>query len=154
QDIYPFDFESEAWQSLRDELTDVVMYWAEQGVRVFRVDNPHTKPFAFWESLIATVKESHPQTIFLSEAFTRPKVMHRLVKIGFTQSYTYFTWRNTQFELREYFTELCLSPAREYFRPNVWPNTPDILPEYLQFGGRAAFMTRAVLAATLSSSYG
>jgi starch synthase (maltosyl-transferring) len=154
QDIYPFDFESDAWESLCEELTGVVLYWAEQGVRVFRVDNPHTKPFSFWERLIDEVKRRYPETIFLSEAFTRPKVMHRLAKLGFTQSYTYFTWRNTQHELREYFTELCLSPAREYFRPNVWPNTPDILPEYLQIGGRAAFMTRVVLAATLSANYG
>jgi starch synthase (maltosyl-transferring) len=154
QDIYPFDFETEAWASLCDELTDVVLYWAQQGVRIFRVDNPHTKPFPFWENLIDEVKRQYPDTIFLSEAFTRPKVMHRLAKLGFTQSYTYFTWRNTQHELREYFTELCLTPSREYFRPNVWPNTPDILPEYLQIGGRAAFMTRVVLAATLSSSYG
>jgi starch synthase (maltosyl-transferring) len=154
QDIYPFDFETEAWQSLSEELTGVVLYWAEQGVRVFRVDNPHTKPFPFWETLIAEVKRQYPEAIFLSEAFTRPKVMHRLAKLGFTQSYTYFTWRNTQHELREYFTELSLSPSREYFRPNVWPNTPDILPEYLQVGGRAAFMTRIVLAATLSANYG
>jgi starch synthase (maltosyl-transferring) len=154
QDIYPFDFETDAWESLCAELTGVVCYWAEQGVRVFRVDNPHTKPFPFWESLIAEVKGRYPETIFLSEAFTRPKVMHRLAKLGFSQSYTYFTWRNTQHELREYFTELCLSAAREYFRPNVWPNTPDILPEYLQSGGRAAFMTRVVLASMLSSNYG
>jgi starch synthase (maltosyl-transferring) len=154
QDIYPFDFETDAWQPLYDELLGVVLYWAEQGVRVFRVDNPHTKPFALWESLIAEVKRRHPEAIFLSEAFTRPKVMHRLAKLGFTQSYTYFTWRNTRHELREYFTELCLGPSREYFRPNVWPNTPDILPEYLQVGGRAAFMTRVVLAATLSANYG
>jgi len=154
QDIYPFDFESEAAESLTVALIDVVMYWAEQGVTVFRVDNPHTKPFALWERLIAEVKQRFPETIFLAEAFTRPKVMHRLAKLGFTQSYTYFTWRNTQHELREYFTELCLTPAREYFRPNVWPNTPDILPEYLQVGGRAAFMTRIVLATTLSANYG
>lgn len=154
QDIYPFDFETEAWQALYRELTDVVLYWAEQGVRVFRVDNPHTKPYSLWQQLIAAVKAKHPESIFLSEAFTRPKVMHRLAKLGFTQSYTYFTWRNTQYELREYFTELCTGPGREYFRPNVWPNTPDILPEYLQHGGRAAFMTRVALAATLAATYG
>jgi starch synthase (maltosyl-transferring) len=154
QDIYPFDFETEAWQSLYRELTDVVLYWAAQGVQIFRVDNPHTKPFSLWQQLIAEVKARHPESIFLSEAFTRPKVMHRLAKVGFTQSYTYFAWRNTQHELREYFTELCLGPKREYFRPNVWPNTPDILPEYLQHGGRAAFMTRVTLAATLAASYG
>lgn len=154
QDIYPFDFETDAWRELHQELTEVVLYWARQGVRVFRVDNPHTKPFTLWEQLIGTVKEQYPETIFLSEAFTRPRVMHRLAKLGFSQSYTYFTWRNTQRELRDYFTELCLSDSREYFRPNVWPNTPDILPEYLQVGGRAAFMTRIVLAATLASAYG
>ena len=154
QDIYPFDFETEDWQALHRELTDIVLYWAAQGVRVFRVDNPHTKPFVLWESLIGAVKRVYPETIFLSEAFTRPKVMHRLAKLGFSQSYTYFTWRNTKAELEQYFTELTATDAREYFRPNVWPNTPDILPEYLQVGGRAAFMTRAVLAATLSASYG
>ena len=154
QDIYPFDFETEDWAALHAELVRIVEFWVGQGVRIFRVDNPHTKPFTLWERLIATVKAGHPEVIFLSEAFTRPKVMHRLAKIGFTQSYTYFTWRNTRAQLEEYFTELCLGPGREYFRPNVWPNTPDILPEYLQLGGRAAFMTRAVLAATLSASYG
>jgi len=154
QDIYPFDFETSACEELRRALIDVVLFWAEQGIRVFRVDNPHTKPFALWETLIREVKHKHPEAIFLSEAFTRPKVMHRLAKLGFTQSYTYFTWRNTQHELKEYFTELCLQPGREYFRPNVWPNTPDILPESLQVGGRGAFMTRALLAATLSANYG
>jgi starch synthase (maltosyl-transferring) len=154
QDIYPFDFENEAWPALFEELTDVVRYWTQQGVRVFRVDNPHTKPFPLWEKLIGDIKARQPDAIFLSEAFTRPKVMHRLAKCGFTQSYTYFTWRNTAQELREYFTELCLGEGREYFRPNVWTNTPDILPEHLQLGGRAAFMTRLVLAATLSSAYG
>lgn len=154
EDIYPFDFETEAWESLHRELIDIVLYWVGQGVRVFRVDNPHTKPFPLWERLIDTVKAHDPGVIFLSEAFTRPKVMHRLAKLGFSQSYTYFTWRNTRHELQEYFTELCLTDAREYFRPNVWPNTPDILPEYLQLGGRAAFMTRALLAATLSAAYG
>jgi starch synthase (maltosyl-transferring) len=154
QDIYPFDFESDDWQALQQELIDVVLYWLAQGIKVFRVDNPHTKPFNLWERLIAAVKAHDPDVIFLSEAFTRPKVMHRLAKLGFTQSYTYFTWRNTQRELREYFTELSLGSARDYFRPNVWPNTPDILPEYLQIGGRPAFMTRALLAATLSAAYG
>ncbi len=154
QDIYPFDFESDDWAALHAELIRVVQFWVDRGVRLFRVDNPHTKPFALWERLIATVKATHPEVIFLSEAFTRPKVMHRLAKLGFTQSYTYFTWRNTRAQLEEYFTQLCLGPGREYFRPNVWPNTPDILPEYLQFGGRPAFMTRAVLAATLSANYG
>lgn len=154
QDIYPFDFESEDWQSLWDELTDVVRHWCQQGVRVFRVDNPHTKPFAFWESLIAAIKGEYPETIFLSEAFTRPKVMARLAKLGFTQSYTYFTWRNTRWELQEYLSELTKTELQEYFRPSFWPNTPDILPEHLQFGGRPMFISRLVLAATLSSSYG
>ncbi|MET0983984.1 MAG: alpha-1,4-glucan--maltose-1-phosphate maltosyltransferase [Steroidobacteraceae bacterium] len=154
QDIYPFDFENEDWEALYAELIDVVMHWARQGVRIFRVDNPHTKPFSLWERLIAEVKVQAPDAIFLSEAFTRPKVMHRLGKLGFTQSYTYFPWRNTKLELTAYFTELCLGPGREYFRPNTWPNTPDILTEYLQIGGRAAFMTRFVLAATLSAAYG
>jgi starch synthase (maltosyl-transferring) len=154
QDIFPFDFESPQWAELHAELTRIVEFWVRKGVRVFRVDNPHTKPFGLWETLIATVKSAQPDVIFLSEAFTRPKVMHRLAKIGFSQSYTYFTWRNTRSELENYFTELCQGPGREYFRPNVWPNTPDILPEYLQVGGRAAFMTRIVLAATLSASYG
>lgn len=154
QDIYPINFETEAWQSLWDELTSVVLYWVEQGVRIFRVDNPHTKPFHFWEYLIGKVKEKHPDTIFLSEAFTRPRVMYYLGKIGFTQSYTYFSWRNTKWELMEYFMELTKTEVREYFRPNPWPNTPDILTEYLQFGGRPGFMTRLVLAATLGASYG
>jgi starch synthase (maltosyl-transferring) len=154
QDIYPFDFETPAWLALRDELTGVVRFWAGQGVTVFRVDNPHTKPYALWEYLIAQIKREYPEAIFLSEAFTRPKVMHRLAKLGFTQSYTYFTWRNTKHELTQYFTELSRSPSREYFRPAVWPNTPDILSEYLQTGGRPAFMARAVLAATLSATYG
>jgi len=154
QDIFPFDFETEEWQALHQELTDVVLHWVEQGVKVFRIDNPHTKPFTLWERLIGEVKERHPEAIFLSEAFTRPKVMHRLAKLGFTQSYTYFAWRNTKLELQEYFRELSGDPSREYFRPNVWPNTPDILTEYLQLGGRPAFVTRLVLAATLSASYG
>jgi len=154
QDIYPFDFETEQWRALWIELRGVVEHWLREGVRIFRVDNPHTKAFPFWEWLIAEVKRSHPDAIFLAEAFTRPKVMHRLAKLGFTQSYTYFAWRNTKQELTEYFTELALGPGREYFRPNVWPNTPDILPEHLQFGGRGAFIARAVLAATLSASYG
>ncbi len=154
QDIYPFDFECEAWDSLWRELKSVVDFWIEQGVRIFRVDNPHTKPFAFWEWLIGEVKRAHPDILFLSEAFTRPKVMHRLSKLGFTHSYTYFTWRNTKRELTEYFTELTRFEGREYFRPHVWPNTPDILNEYLQFGGRPAFMVRLVLAATLAANYG
>ena len=154
QDIYPFDFETEDWQALWQELGGVILFWVDEGVRIFRVDNPHTKPFAFWEWAIARIKRDHPDVLFLSEAFTRPKVMHRLAKVGFTQSYTYFTWRNTKRELTEYFTELTSGPGRDYFRPNCWPNTPDILPEYLQTGGRAAFMSRLVLAATLAANYG
>ena len=154
QDIYPFNFESEHWQDLWNALADVFSFWIGEGVRIFRVDNPHTKPFAFWEWLIARVRGDHPVVVFLSEAFTRPKIMHRLAKLGFTQSYTYFTWRNTKQELTEYFTELTKDPSREYFRPNCWPNTPDILNEYLQIGGRPAFMARVVLAATLSANYG
>ena len=154
QDIYPFDFETPAWRELWAELTSVVKFWSGHGVRVFRVDNPHTKPFPMWDALIAEVKREHPETLFLAEAFTRPKVMYRLAKGGFTQSYTYFTWRNTKQEITEYFTTLTQPPVSEFFRPNLWPNTPDILPEYLQFGGRAAFMTRLVLAATLGASYG
>jgi len=154
EDIFPFDFESESWRELWDELLSVVVYWIEQGVTVFRVDNPHTKPFAFWEWLIVEVKRQHPDVVLLAEAFTRPKVMYRLAKAGFTQSYTYFAWRNTAAELAQYFTELSQPPIREFFRPNLWPNTPDILTEYLQTGGRAAFATRLMLAATLGASYG
>jgi len=154
QDIYPFDFESSAWRELWQELADVFRFWIAEGVTIFRVDNPHTKPFAFWEWAIGELKREHPELIFLAEAFTRPKVMHRLAKLGFTQSYTYFAWRNTKYELTQYFTELAQGEGREYFRPNCWPNTPDILTEYLQFGGRPAFVARLVLAATLSANYG
>ncbi|HEX4776585.1 MAG TPA: alpha-1,4-glucan--maltose-1-phosphate maltosyltransferase [Acidimicrobiia bacterium] len=154
QDIYPVDFESADWPALWQALRDVVTFWIERGVQVFRVDNPHTKPFAFWQWLITTVKADHPGVIFLSEAFTRPAVMHRLAKLGFTQSYTYFTWRNARWEIEEYFTELTAPPGNEYFRPNVWPNTPDILHEYLQHGGRAAFTIRLLLAACLGANYG
>jgi starch synthase (maltosyl-transferring) len=154
QDIYPFNFETERWQELWQELKNVICFWIDQGVHVFRVDNPHTKPFPFWEWLIGEVKRTHPETIFLSEAFTRPKVMYRLAKLGFSQSYTYFAWRNSKPELTAYLTELTQSEVREYFRPNLWPNTPDILTEYLQLGGRPAFMARLVLAATLGASYG
>jgi starch synthase (maltosyl-transferring) len=154
QDIYPFYFENEDAAGLWEELKSVVVYWAEQGVRIFRVDNPHTKPFAFWEWLIAEVKRDFPETIFLSEAFTRPKVMYRLAKVGFTQSYTYFAWKNSSWELREYFGEIQETGVLEFFRPNLWPNTPDILNEYLQKGGRPAFVTRLILAATLAASYG
>ena len=154
QDIYPFDFESSDWRGLWQELTDVVLYWARQGVRIFRVDNPHTKPLAFWEFLISEVKAEFPETIFLAEAFTRPKIMYRLAKSGFSQSYTYFTWRNTKAEFVEYLSELTAEPVCEFFRPNFWPNTPDILPPHLQSGNRAAFIARLVLAGTLSGNYG
>jgi starch synthase (maltosyl-transferring) len=154
QDIYPLDFETPHWRELWEELRRILFFWIERGVRIFRIDNPHTKAFAFWEWVIAEVKESHPEVLFLAEAFTRPTVMHRLAKLGFSQSYTYFTWRNTKEELTRYFLELTQTEAREYFRANLWPNTPDILPEYLQTGGRAAFMVRLVLAATLSGNYG
>jgi starch synthase (maltosyl-transferring) len=154
QDIYPLNFETENWRELWEELKSIVVFWAEQGVRIFRVDNPHTKPFKFWEWLIAEVKKDYPDAIFLSEAFTKPKVMYHLAKIGFTQSYTYFTWRNSKKDLTEYLIELTQSPAKDFFRPNFWPNTPDILHEYMQKGGRPAFMARLVLAATLSSNYG
>jgi starch synthase (maltosyl-transferring) len=154
QDIYPFDFESAEWPSLWVELAGVIAHWVGEGVRIFRVDNPHTKAFPFWEWAIAEVRRRHPDVIFLAEAFTRPKVMHRLAKLGFAQSYTYFTWRNTKREITAYFTELTRGPGRDYFRPNCWPNTPDILPEALQYGGRPAFMARLVLAATLSANYG
>ena len=154
QDIYPFDFESAAWRELWQALADVFRFWIREGVTIFRVDNPHTKPFAFWEWVIGELKREHPELIFLAEAFTRPKVMHRLAKAGFAQSYTYFAWRNTKHELTQYFTELTQGEGREYFRPNCWPNTPDILTEYLQFGGRPAFMARVALAATLSANYG
>ena len=154
QDIYPFDFECEDWRALWAELGRIVEFWIAQGVRIFRVDNPHTKPFAFWEWLIGEVRRSNPDVLFLAEAFTRPKPMQRLAKLGFTQSYTYFTWRNTRRELIDYFTELEHGAARCYFRPNLWPNTPDILHETLQDGRRASFAARLVLAATLSPNYG
>ncbi|HTU32448.1 MAG TPA: alpha-1,4-glucan--maltose-1-phosphate maltosyltransferase [Candidatus Acidoferrum sp.] len=154
QDIYPLDFETAGWRALWEELKSVFEFWIEQGVHIFRVDNPHTKPFAFWKWLIGELKGAYPEVLLLAEAFTRPHVMYRLAKLGFSQSYTYFTWRNTKQELTEYFTELTQTEVREYFRPNLWPNTPDILHEYLQVGGRPAFMVRFVLAATLGSSYG
>ncbi|MGJ7506723.1 alpha-1,4-glucan--maltose-1-phosphate maltosyltransferase [Variovorax sp. GT1P44] len=154
QDIYPFNFESEDWQGLWAELKSVFDHWIGEGITVFRVDNPHTKSFPFWEWVITEIKRSHPQVIFLAEAFTRPKVMHRLAKLGYTQSYTYFTWRNTKEELTAYFTELTQGPGKEYFRPNVWPNTPDILHGALQTGEEPVFKSRLVLAATLAASYG
>jgi starch synthase (maltosyl-transferring) len=154
QDIYPFNFDSDRAPELWQELKSIVAYWIEQGIRIFRVDNPHTKPFDFWEWLIGEVKREHPEVIFLSEAFTRPKVMYQLAKLGFTQSYTYFAWKNSSWEITEYFTELEEGGILEYFRPNLWPNTPDILNEYLQQGGRAGFMVRLILAGTLAASYG
>jgi starch synthase (maltosyl-transferring) len=154
QDIYPFEFENEDFLGLWNELRSVFEFWIGHGVNIFRVDNPHTKPFAFWEWAIGELKRAHPEVILLAEAFTRPRIMHRLAKLGFSQSYTYFTWRNTKKELVEYFTELTQHPSREYFRPNVWPNTPDILHETLQKGGRPAFIVRAVLASTLAANYG
>jgi starch synthase (maltosyl-transferring) len=154
QDIYPFDFETGDWKALWEELAGVFEHWIAQGVRIFRVDNPHTKPFGFWEWCISRIRARHPDVIFLSEAFTTPRRMERLAKLGFTQSYTYFAWRDTKEELIEYLEELTQTEMAEYFRPNFWPNTPDILTEYLQVGGRAAFMNRIVLAATLSSNYG
>jgi len=154
EDIYPLDFENEDWRALWEELRRVVLVWVERGVRIFRVDNPHTKPFAFWEWLIHEVRARHPDVFFLAEAFTRPKVMRYLAKLGFSQSYTYFTWRNTKSELTEHLTELTATPLREYMRPNLFTNTPDILHEYLQVGGRPAFQIRLVLAATLGANYG
>ncbi len=154
EDILPFDFKTPEWESLWAEMKSIFEFWIKQGVRIFRVDNPHTKPFPFWEWLLAEIRAKHPEVLFLSEAFTRPKIMMRLAKLGFTQSYTYFCWRNTKWELAEYFTELTKGPAREFFRPSVWPNTPDILTAYLQEGGPGAFRVRLVLAATLAASYG
>jgi starch synthase (maltosyl-transferring) len=154
QDIYPLNFECEAWRELWEELKSVILFWIDRDVSIFRVDNPHTKPFAFWEWLIREVRALHPEVVFLSEAFTRPSVLHYLAKAGFSQSYGYFTWRNTKCELAEYLTELTSYPAREYLRTNLFANTPDILHAYLQTGVRAAYQARVALAATLSSSYG
>ena len=154
EDIYPLNFRCENWRDLWAEMKSIVLFWAERGVRIFRVDNPHTKPVAFWEYLISGVREKYPDAIFLSEAFTRPKMMNALTRAGFNQSYTYFTWRNSKQELIEYFTELTQTEMSEYFRPNLWPNTPDILPFILQEGGRPAFMMRLLMAATLSPLYG
>jgi starch synthase (maltosyl-transferring) len=154
QDIYPLNFYGETWAEQWKEWRDVILFWVEQGVKTFRVDNPHTKPVQFWEWMIRDVQKDHPDVIFLSEAFTRPKMMKALAKAGFTQSYTYFTWRNFKGEITDYLEELTQDEMREYFRGNFFANTPDILPEFLQRGGRPAFKIRAVLAATLSSVYG
>lgn len=154
QDIYPFDFESEDWRGMWEELKSVFEYWIRAGVTIFRVDNPHTKAFPFWEWAIGEIKCDHPEVLFLAEAFTRPKIMYRLAKLGFSQSYTYFPWRNGKFEITQYLTELTQTEVREFFRPNQWPNTPDILTEFLQMGGRPAFVIRLLLAATLGANYG
>jgi starch synthase (maltosyl-transferring) len=154
EDIYPLYFETEEWQGLWEDIQRVVRFWIGKGVRIFRVDNPHTKPFTFWYWLISEIRKEHPDVFFLAEAFTRPKIMARLGKVGFAQSYTYFTWRYTKREFIAYLTELTRSDLRDLYRPNFWPNTPDILPEHLQYGGRPAFIMRYLLAATLSSNMG
>jgi starch synthase (maltosyl-transferring) len=154
QDIYPLDFETANWQGLWEALRDVFSFWMDQGVLIFRVDNPHTKAFPFWQWVIPALKAKDPNVLFLAEAFTRPRVMERLAKVGFSQSYTYFTWRDTKEDLTEYMLELTTTPIKEYFRPNFWPNTPDILPGHLQTGGLPAFRFRLVLAATLCSNFG
>src|SRR3984957_16685268 len=154
EDIYPLDFETADWRALWTELLEALRFWVLQGVKVFRGDNPHPKPFAFGEWLIRQIRADHPKVIFLSESFSRPRVMEQLAKVGFTQSYTYFTWRNTKWEIETYLDELPKTDVADYFRPNFWPNTPDILHEELQNGGRAAFLSRLVLAATLSANYG
>jgi starch synthase (maltosyl-transferring) len=154
QDIYPFNFETDDWQALWQELKSVITFWIDQGVNIFRVDNPHTKPIPFWQWAIAEVNKEYEDVIFLAEAFTKPKVMASLGKIGYTQSYTYFTWRVYKQEIVEYMNELVFGPSRNYFRPNFWPNTPDILPFHLQYQGENIFIIRLALAATLSSNYG
>lgn len=154
QDIYPFNFECDDWRGLWEELKSVIVYWIEQGVKIFRVDNPHTKPIQFWGWVISEINTEHPDVIFLSEAFTRPKIMASLAKAGFTQSYTYFTWRVQKNEIIQYMNELVNSELRNYFRPNFWPNTPDILPFHLQYQSENIFIVRLALAATLSSNYG
>ena len=154
EDILPFNFETDDWENLWAELKSVIDYWIDAGVSIFRIDNPHTKAFRFWEWMIAEVRKEHPEVLFLAEAFTRPRVMERLAKAGFNQSYTYFTWRNTREELEEYITELTKTDMRYYFRPNFWPNTPDILPPHLTHGGENAHIMRLILAATMSSNYG
>ena len=154
EDIYPLNFHCDDWKALWQEMKDVILFWCKREVRIFRVDNPHTKPVAFWGWLIEGVQSEFPDAVFLSEAFTKPKMMKALAKAGFTQSYSYFTWRNNKAELTEYFTELTQTEMKEYYRANLFPNTPDILPFFLQHGGRPAFMIRATLAATLSSVYG
>jgi starch synthase (maltosyl-transferring) len=154
QDVYPFDFAGPAWRELWTELRGVFLTWIERGVRIFRVDNPHTKPIPFWQWCLGSIKAAYPDVVFLAEAFTRPKLMYALAKAGFSQSYTYFTWRTSKAEIEAYLREITRGEVAEFFRPNFWPNTPDILPEHLQFGNRATYLARAVLAATLSPSWG
>jgi starch synthase (maltosyl-transferring) len=154
QDIYNVNWNCEDWRGLWDALLEIVKVWVDRGVRIFRVDNPHTKPFGFWEWLIEEIRRDHPDVLFLAEAFTRRKVMQELGKLGFNQSYTYFTWKNARWELREYLEELAHGPERDYFRPNFFVNTPDILNAYLVEGGPAAFYIRLLLAALLSPTYG
>jgi starch synthase (maltosyl-transferring) len=154
QDVYPFDFECDDWKGLWQELKSVFDFWIARGVKIFRVDNPHTKPLTFWAWCIRSIKQEHPEVIFLAEAFTRPAVMYGLAKLGFTQSYTYFTWRVAKAEIEAYLEDLTQTEIVEYYRPNFWPNTPDILPEHLQTGLRSMFIARHVLASTLSSNYG
>ncbi|MDX1619381.1 MAG: alpha-1,4-glucan--maltose-1-phosphate maltosyltransferase [Nitriliruptorales bacterium] len=154
QDIYPLNFETEDPEGLWEELKSVFDHWIDQGIRIFRVDNPHTKSFPFWEWCIDEITREHPDVIFLSEAFTRPKVMYELAKVGFTQSYTYFAWRNRKWEIEQYYNELHRTEVTDFFRPNSWPNTPDILTEFLQYGGRPAFVQKLILAATLTANYG
>ena len=154
QDVYPLNFHCADWRALWDELRDVLIFWADRGVKIFRVDNPHTKPVSFWEWVIGEVLAKHPDVIFLSEAFTRPKMMQELAKVGYTQSYTYFTWRESKADLTEYLEELTQGPMKDYFRGNFFTNTPDILPEHLVKGGHPAFLLRAVLATTLVPVYG
>jgi starch synthase (maltosyl-transferring) len=154
QDVLPVNFETPDWENLWKELKSIVDYWISKGVRIFRVDNPHTKPFKFWEWMIREVHAKHPDIIFLAEAFTRPRIMEQLAKVGFNQSYTYYTWRNSREEIRQYMEELTKTDRREYFRPNFWPNTPDILPISLEEKGEPSFMIRLIMAATLTSNYG
>ena len=154
QDVIPFNFETKEWETLWEELKSIVEFWMEQGVKIFRVDNPHTKSVYFWEWLISEIKKKDPDVLFLAEAFTAPKMMYHLAKIGFTQSYTYFTWRNSKAEMTEYMEELTKTELKEYFRPNFWPNTPDILPYHLQTGKESIYIARVFMAATLSSNYG
>jgi starch synthase (maltosyl-transferring) len=154
EDILPFYFVTEDWKNLWIELKSIIEYWIDQGVTIFRIDNPHTKAFPFWEWMISEIRTQYPDTIFLAEAFTRPRVMEGLAKAGFNQSYTYFSWRNSKYELEQYVSELTKTNLRYYFRPNFWPNTPDILPPLLTYGGENAHIMRVILAATLSSNYG